>query len=66
MVSDDKVIQEACNRVIQQNPKLVQDIITKKKSKYLNKLISLVKGNTKEKIDMKKVTETLQKLIQEK
>lgn len=66
MVSDDKVIQEACNRVIQQNPKLVQDIKTKKKSKYLNKLISLVKDNTKEKIDMKKVTETLQKLIQEK
>lgn len=66
MVSDDEVIQEACIRVIQQNPKLIQDIKTKKKSKYLNKLISLVKDSTKEKIDMKKVSETLQRIIKEK
>lgn len=65
-VSDDNLIHDLCVRVITANPKLVEDYKTKGKSKHFNKIVALVKTSVTEKIDMKKVSETVLKLVNEK
>ncbi|ODN03245.1 Glutamyl-tRNA(Gln) amidotransferase subunit B, mitochondrial [Orchesella cincta] len=64
-VTSDDVILEACERILKENPKLVENYRLKRKSKYMNKLIALVKQSVEKKIDMKKVTETLETMIKQ-
>ncbi|CAL8078917.1 unnamed protein product [Orchesella dallaii] len=64
-VTSDDFILDACERILKENPKLVKDYRLKRKSKYLNKLIALVKQSVDEKMDMKKVSDTLQTMLEQ-
>jgi aspartyl-tRNA(Asn)/glutamyl-tRNA(Gln) amidotransferase subunit B len=67
-VSDTKAITKFCEEVISSNPKLVLDYKSNKgkQKKTLNQLIGKVKAVTKVKLDMKKVTDIMEKLLKDK
>jgi Asp-tRNA(Asn)/Glu-tRNA(Gln) amidotransferase B subunit len=67
-VWDTEAIRKFCEEVISSNPKLVLDYKWNKgkQKKRLDQLIGKVKAVTKVKLDMKKVTEIMEKLLKEK
>ncbi len=65
-MSDDAEIQKICEQVLTENPKLVSSYkSSNKSSKHFNKLMGSVRKATGGKYDMKKVTNCLEKLLDE-
>jgi len=62
---DSNKIKTVCLQIISANQNVVSKYRSTKKVKHFNKLVGEVKKLADEKFDMKKVTDTLQKLIEE-